>query len=273
MKGVWTGGYTRGGNQEFLSDASYWKDLRGIIPVDQNLNFAPGRPLETLKAKAADIWRIPQEVFSNREAWSHYQIATPGAPSQWPGEYGKYILKQVSPYMLRNILQGESAWGKYGSLVGLTRTAARLTDTPALQAMREIKEARTPQVVTTVQQGNRQVRKDVMDLAYKGDGPGFIEALEGARARGEIDSRKFKEVLRSGEEILRDPHYGPLRLGFRRLELGEAIRIYGLATAEEREALHLEMLGKWGRAQPEQRRKYREDFQELENKIGAGGQP
>lgn len=270
-KGVWTGGYTRSGNKEYIRDASYWRDLWGMTPIDQQGNLALKKPGQTITAKMADILRIPIEIYDNKETYNRYQIWSPQHPESWPEESLKYLGKQAVPYSFRGMYQGQTPWAKFGSFVGWTPAPARLTDTPAMQAIREIKEAGSPQVVTRVQQGAREVKKNIMDFAYEGDGEGFLKALHQARAEGQVTSPQYKSLIKDAHEILSDPHYGPLRNSFRKLnDLGEAIRIYGLATPEEREALHGEMLGKWGRARPETRQKYREEFMELEAKIASG---
>lgn len=270
-KGVWTGGYTRSGNKEYIRDASYWRDLWGMIPVGQHGGLAPGKPIETVKAKAADIWRIPVEVMDNREAYSGNQIFSPTEPGRWGEEGLNYLGKQAIPYSFRAMAQAYSPWGKFGSFVGWTPTPARLTDTPAMQEMRSHREAESPRIVTTVKQEGREIKKNLMDFVYEGDGPGFLTALRQARAEGQITSNQFKGMVRDGHEILRDPHYGPLRNSFRKLtDLGEAIKVFGLALPEERAALADVMQQKWGRAQAETRRKYRQEFLSLKEKIAIG---
>lgn len=270
-KGVWTGGYTRSGNKEYIRDASYWRDLWGMIPVGQHGGFAPGKPIETVKAKAADIWRIPVEVMDNREVYSGNQIFTPPEPGAWTAEGLRYLGKQAIPYSFRGMAQASSPWGRFGSFVGWTPTPARLTDTPAMQEMRSHRQAEAPTMITTQKQGQREVKRDIMDFVYEGDGPGFLAALRQARAEGQITSSQYKGMVRDGHEILRDPHYGPLRNSFRKLnDLDVAIKVYGLATPEEREALGNLMQQKWSHAQPDTRRQHRQEFMELKTKIAAG---
>lgn len=270
-KGIWTGGYTRGGNKEYIRDASYWRDLWGMTPVNQQGGIDPTKPLQTVKAKLQDIWRIPIEIFDNKEAYSGNQIFTPGHPEDWGGQAGNYFGKQVVPYSFRGMYQAGTAWGKYGSFGGFTPTPARLTDTPALQELRSYREAETKTMVTVQKQGQREVKRNLMDFAYEGDGQGFIQALRQARAAGEVTHSQYKNLVQDGHEIIQDPHYGPLRVTFRKLsDLGEAIKVYGLATPDEREALRKVMMTKWGGAQPETRRKYRGEFMDLKARIEAG---
>jgi hypothetical protein len=270
-KGVWTGGYTRSGNKEYIRDASYWRDIWGMLPVGQHGGFEPGKPIETIKVKAADIWRVPVEVFDNKEAYSGHQILTPGEPSKWAEEGLKYLGKQATPYSFRGMAQATSPWGRFGSFIGWTPTPARLTDTPAMQEMRSHRQAEAPTMITTQQQGQREVKRDIMDFVYEGDGEGFLAALRRARSEGQITSSQYKSMVQDGHEILRDPHYGPLRNSFRKLnDLGVAIKVYGLAMPEEREALGTLMQQKWGNAQPETRRQHRQEFLELKARIAAG---
>jgi hypothetical protein len=270
-KGVWTGGYTRGGNKEYIRDASYWRDIWGMLPIGQHGGFEPGKPIETIKAKAADIWRVPIEVFDNKEAYSGYQIFTPGEPSRWTGEGLKYLGKQAIPYSFRGMAQATSSWGRFGSFAGWTPTPTRLTDTPAMQEMRNYRGAESPRMVTTIKQEGREIKKNLMDFVYEGDGPGFLAALRQARSEGQITSSQYQGMVRDGHEILRDPHYGPLRNSFRKLnDLGEAIKVYGLATPEERDALGNLMQQKWSNAQADTRRQHKQEFMELKAKIAAG---
>jgi hypothetical protein len=125
-------------------------------------------------------------------------------------------------------------------------------------------------MVTTQKQGERAVKRDIMEFVYEGDGPGFLAALRQARSEGQITSSQYKGMVRDGHEILRDPHYGPLRNSFRKLnDLGVAIKVYGLAIPEEREALRDLMQEKWGHAQADTRRQHRQEFMELKARIAA----
>lgn len=165
-KGVWTGGYTRSGNKEYIRDASYWRDIWGMLPMGQHGGFEPGKPIETIKAKVADIWRVPVEVFDNKEAYSGYQIFTPGDPSRWAEEGLRYLGKQAVPYSFRGMVQASSPWGRFGSFVGWTPTPARLTDTPAMQEMRAFRAAEAPVMVTTGKQGQREINMRAMGKAF-----------------------------------------------------------------------------------------------------------
>ena len=271
-KGVWTGGYTPGGSPEYIRDATYWRDLWGMVPIDQTGSLALGKPLDTITAKAADIWRIPTEVFGNKEAYTNNQIFTPGAGlGQLAQEAAMYGGKQFVPYSFRGMQQAHSPWGQYGSFIGWTPTPARLTDTPAQKELRSFRNAEAPQLVTTEKQAGREVKRDVMDYAYQGDGEGFLNAIREARAKGDLTSTQYRNLVLDGREILTDPHYGPLRNTFRKLnDLGEAIKVFSLANPDEREALGPLMQKKWNNAQPDTRRKYREEFFDLKEKIAQG---
>lgn len=275
FKGVWTGGYTKSGAKEYISPASYWREIRSWTPYDPNKQtmggFAPEKIPETIKAKGADFLRIPLEVLANKEAYNNRQIADTKSLGGALAGYGPYLLKQYVPYSFRQMYDAETGWGKYGGLVGLPRTAARLTDTPARAELRNYKETQAPALVTVEKQGQQEIKKNIMDYAYAGDGQKFLQALRQARAEGQINAIQYKNLVTDATEIIRDPHYGPLRNSFRKVnDLGEAIKIYGLATPEERAALGSLMAKKWSGAQPETRRKYRNEFMELKARIEAG---
>lgn len=86
-----------------------------------------------------------------------------------------------------------------------------------------------------------------------------------------MTSTQYKNLVTDAQEVLRDPHYGPLRNSFRKInDLGEAIKVYGLATPEEREALGNLMQKKWSHARVETRRQYRQEFMGLKAKIAGG---
>jgi hypothetical protein len=267
-KGIWTGSYTKSGNKEYVRDATYWRDIWGMAPVDQNLSFTPHKPIETITAKAADIWRIPKEIFENKEAWSGYEIASPNHPERWLKEYGAYIGKQLLPYSVRGMMQSSSPWGQYGSFVGMTPTPARLTSSPAQVEMRRIQGAQAPQLVTTEKQAGRKTKRDIMEYAYQGDFGAFTQALNTARAQGEITATQHKNYMKDATEIIRNPQYGPLRNSFRKLtDLGDAIKVYSLATEEEKFYLHDIMQKKWTNAKTDTRQKYQQDFIEMKRAM------
>jgi hypothetical protein len=263
FKGVWTGGYDRQGNKEYVTPASYWRDIRGMAPMDQNWGFAPGKPIQTVQAKLADITRIPMELLQNKEAFSRQQIFDPARPELWGLELAGYLGKQAVPYTTRQIKEMESGWGKYGGLVALARTPQRMTDTPLRQELRRYYESQRKDVVTIDDQAKRGQRRDIMNLAYEGRGREFLANLDELRRQGKIHYEQYRRLEKEGLEILHDPHWGPLRNSFERLPLAEAIRVYGMGSAEERAALHDLMEGKWRRARLETRRELEPEFNAL----------
>jgi hypothetical protein len=272
FKGVWTGGYTKSGQKEYISPASYWRELRAWTPYNPNkqemLGFAPEKIIETIKAKGADIWRIPSEILDNKEAYSRKQLWDPSSPVSIAKGLGGYLGKQAIPYSFRQMYDAESGWGKCGGLVGLPRTAQRLTDTPARAELRRYYEDRRPAVVTVADQAKRGAKRDVMDLAQPGQEQEFMEGLNQARAEGKLTSQQYKQMREEGREVMRDPHWGPLRNSFKHLDLGEALKVYGLADPEEKWALHRQMAKKWAQARPETRRQHREEFNALREAAG-----
>jgi hypothetical protein len=247
-EGVWTGGFTRTGKKEYIRPATYWRDLWGMIPIDQNLSLDLRKPIETIQAKGADIWRIPSEIFGNKEAYTNKQIFS-GNLTDFPKEMGIYAGKQFLPYMARQLSEGTSDWGKYGQFGGWTKTPERLTDTPAWKIIREYQKANSRSLVTLEDQAKMETKRDLMKPIYEDHDPQqFMQGLKQARAAGQITSKTYDLMEENAKEVFKDPQFGPMRNKVKYLPLETSLKLFKVATPDERHAIYKIVKDKWENA-------------------------
>jgi hypothetical protein len=249
-KGVWTGGFAPNGNKEYIRFATYMRDLIGV-GTD---------PWGTIKAK--EMWGIRMflDIAENKDYWGN-EIKTPDAgPMQNLKEYAKYFGKEMLPFAQRNILQGRTDWGKYGGMIGFSLTPQRLLNTPLRDELARYRQTTAPGLVTQEKQETRNAKSEVMDYAYKGDTPGFIQALREAKVNKAITTKQMDEMRKDGLAAIRDPQNGPLRSRFEHVEIGAAIKAMGKANVSEKQALMPLLVRKWTNTSTENKIKYRQDF-------------
>jgi|SRR5208337_2537289 len=124
-------------------------------------------------------------------------------------------------------------------------------------------EGKRPGMVPVEVQTKRGEKRKVMDFAYKGDEPGFNDALDQARSEGKVTHGQYNQMRTEGREILRDPHYGPIRNSFRHADLGVAIRAFDKGDDEERAAVWPVLQQKWERASQATKNQHRAEYEAL----------
>jgi hypothetical protein len=219
-----TGGKRPDGKEERVSFPSYFKDVYAFF------HDLPTSATETVGHKLQPLLNLLYETWSNEDYYGT-ELRNPDDPLvQQLQDYVAFLAEQVKPISLRSFDQRKQDRGGTGisgveSFFGVTPAPASVYRSRAEDRMRKY----LPQQGQTKREAEAsQVKRDLKDAVRSQDRTAATAAL----AAGELSQRQVEEAVRTARLT-------PLQAGFRHLTLDQALKVWEVATPDERGSLRV----------------------------------
>jgi hypothetical protein len=223
-----TGGVDEKGNPKRVSLPSYCKDL---------YHFGV-EPLKTLANKVHPALTNIYDMLTNRDFYG-VKIRNEDDPlMQQIKQVALFNLKSLEPLSSRNVRRGmalgEPPTKALQSLVGLTPAPARINETTAERLAADLVRAKIPAGARTQAEADKAATKRLLQQQLRS---GDHKAFEAAIDTGKLSKTEAKAILKGSQQH-------PLESQMDHLDAVEALKVWTVATPQERELIRVPLIKK-----------------------------
>ena len=155
-------------------------------------------------------------------------------PVMQAGELGAHAVKAFVPFWMRGtrkaIDRGDSALSMAAPLVGIMPATSEFTKTPAQKLASELVHSRMPNDAMTAEAFEKRKIKNKIEMQLRNGDPEAMQALIDARKEGKLTPYDIRDIQR-------DRRFSVFQNTFKRLSLEEAMKVYELATPDEKKSV------------------------------------
>jgi hypothetical protein len=221
----------------------YGNDTRWLLPTYmRDLVSYWQSSGQTLLNGTSPLISMVSELKQNRDYYGT-EIRHPGDPLYKQGaDVGKYVAKSYEPFWLRNLQQAQKddagAGEKISTYFGVTPATRRITETDAERTAQDLAGSQMPAAARTQQESDRSELK--RSLTKK------VAASGQAAAAPEIQQATRSGLLKPSDAkaIIQNAGKAPLQRTLKNLPAEDAMKVYRVATPEEKASIYATVYAK-----------------------------
>lgn len=228
-----TGGTDEQGDPERIMIASYMKDIYPLIAA-RSLKEGAGTAGTMAAHKLHPMLTMMAEMLQNRNYYGT-EIRNSDDPFiQQAKDAATHVAEGFMPFGVRGVLQGRergtSSARSWLPMLGVTPAPRSINQTAAEKMVREFEQEARPQGTRTKAEAERAKLKARSTRAVVAGDQAGIKTMEAARKAGLLTDTDMEQIAERAKE-------SPVARGFKGLKLDQALKVWGVATEEEKRIL------------------------------------
>jgi hypothetical protein len=228
-----TGGTDEHGDPERIMLPTYMKDIYPILS-QRNAKESAKTALTMASHKLHPFLTTIAEMLQNKDYYGT-EIRHPDDPFiQQAKDAAEHISESFIPFGFRGVIRERERGGSISKqvlpMVGVTPAPRAINQTEAEKMIREFEQESRPQGTRTKAEAERgRLKSQAVRAVAAGDQAG-IAMMERARTAGLLTDKDIKQVKERAKE-------SPVARGFKSLTIDQALKVWDVATDEERKLL------------------------------------